>query len=337
MNFDWENVLKSLDIAEGVNVFYSLLYGSKAASGANSMFSSGVARILDNGRLSFEAFQPQKSVFRFSIVHSFIPLHDCFFFVISSILPKAFESMGLSEPAGELKKTTQPNGAINFLTLEASLGLPLCQGLAELITLNAHLCEVTYAGSMELVSSHVERRYNTGAPALFFKELQMSTNPPNSFLPGTYERLMHVQTNLFLGRSHKVLGKPPQPRRISATPATILPTVTSMGLKRWPVEKSKYFGLDEMLNTTETGPLWIGPTGVDEMEILVCLKEPCIVSDISITIRHGSNDLTSPQTMDVWYGLYLSVRICHVIHFIFLPFAALGNTWMTCTSSSSSC
>ena len=300
VNFDWETVLRSLDFVEGVNALYSLLHGTNASSGLEKPFASGQCKVVD-GVLSYEAIRPQRSVLRFSIVHSMIPLHDCSFSVILSFLPKILEAVGIEGPMAFIKEVTRPNGIINLLDIEQALGSEMTKTIAELFSLNSHLCEMTYAGSMEMVACHFEKRYlPSGSTPQFFKEFQTSASLPNSFLNGTYERLMHVQTNLFLGRNHNLSDKPPQTRRVSAPPATILPTITSMGLKRWPSEKSKYFGLDEMLNTTEKGPLWIGPMGVDEMEIIVCLKEPCIITELSVTIRHGSNDLTSPQTMDIW-------------------------------------
>jgi len=47
------------------------------------------------------------------------------------------------------------------------------------------------------------------------------------------------------------------------------------------------------------------PSGYDIAELYIFLREPCYLTEISLTILHGNNDETSPGMIDLFIGPYL--------------------------------
>ncbi|KAL9254486.1 putative phosphoinositide phosphatase SAC9 [Drosera capensis] len=48
--------------------------------------------------------------------------------------------------------------------------------------------------------------------------------------------------------------------------------------------------------------IWVCPQEANVVEVFLYLSEPCHVCELLLTVSHGSDDLTSPSTVDVRYG-----------------------------------
>jgi len=108
----------------------------------------------------------------------------------------------------------------------------------------------------------------------------------NTFIQGAWERAFQLRLDLFLGleklksnenlknfqhtHPHFLHSSIPQVLRFSSH-STIIPTPTSIGLKRLPNDKSKRYELDEMLNFNEKKLCWVAPLRVEEIDVLILI------------------------------------------------------------------
>lgn len=69
---------------------------------------------------------------------------------------------------------------------------------------------------------------------------------------------------------------------------------------------------------------WICPSGYDIVELYIYLHQPAYVTELSLTICHGSSDETSPRIIDMFMGSYLD-KMNVVFQGLTIPRAASGS------------
>jgi len=66
------------------------------------------------------------------------------------------------------------------------------------------------------------------------------------------------------------------------------------------------------------------PSGYDIAELYIFLREPCYLTEISLTILHGNNDETSPGMIDLFIGPYLD-KMTVIYQGLHIPRCASGT------------
>ena len=108
------------------------------------------------------------------------------------------------------------------------------------------------------------------------------------------------QLEMFLGMWFckylpSVLDKPLQV--LSRHPASFLKPVPNM----FPSLSSG----NDLLSFKSKDLIWVSPPATDITEVLMYLVEPCHVSQVLLTISHGTDDSSSPTSVDVRTGCNL--------------------------------
>ena len=76
-------------------------------------------------------------------------------------------------------------------------------------------------------------------------------------------------------------------------------------LKEIPTEINSISQEFTLLNSSSKY-FWICPRDFDFVEVFIYLPFYCKVTEFSLTLRHGLNELTSPRKVDIFFGKYLN-------------------------------
>lgn len=182
----------------------------------------------------------------------------------------------------------------------ATLPAPI-SALAELFLLAGDIHATLYTGS-KAMHSHVIQIFNDDATK--FKQLNVAQNMKIT-LQRRYQNVVvdssrQKQLEMFLGMRlckylPSVLDKPLQV--LSRHPASFLKPVPNM----FP----SLSGGNDLLSFKSKDLIWVSPPAADITEVFIYLAEPCHVSQVLLTISHGTDDSSSPTSVDIRTGCNL--------------------------------
>eukprot|EP01133_Synstelium_polycarpum_P008034 gene8034-9438_t len=119
------------------------------------------------------------------------------------------------------------------------------------------------------------------------------------------EEARNIQYLLFLGRYGAKFFPFNQEQHVEK-PSQWISSPPSTAIKALPTLLSKSALNSSILVREIDDFCWIFPNEMHEVEVVVYLGQPSIVTELCLTVAHGTNTDTYPQSMDVHLGSYLN-------------------------------
>eukprot|EP00898_Chlorokybus_atmophyticus_P001755 jgi/Chlat1/2580/Chrsp178S02444 len=199
--------------------------------------------------------------------------------------------------------------------------LPSALGaLAEMFQTAGDIHATLYTGSRAMHSSVIHlfsdqaQKHRRGAAAT-----NMAISLQRRYLNMVVDSSRQAQLETFLGlrRSVHLPGVPAVPMQVLSRPPAFL-------LQPLPSISMALTASAMLLSTSARNTCWICPAGVQAVDLVISLLEPCRVRQLVLTVAHGLVDTSSPSSFDVQVGRTLD-SLHYAAKQVPLPRAAHGT------------
>ncbi|GAQ84463.1 Sac domain-containing Phosphoinositide Phosphatase [Klebsormidium nitens] len=179
----------------------------------------------------------------------------------------------------------------------ATLSAPL-EAMSDMFMIAGDIHASLYSGS-KAMHSHILHIFSEDAAKV--KKSSTAANVAitlqRRYMNMVVDSSRQKQFEMFLGlRRHKHLPSQPD------SPLEALTRPHACILKPVPAVYPSLFPAQALLTGLPKGASWVCPSAAEVLEVYVFLSEPCHVSQLVISVAHGTDDSTVPRSFDVRAG-----------------------------------
>eukprot|EP00164_Ancoracysta_twista_P003230 GFYU01004316.1.p1 GENE.GFYU01004316.1~~GFYU01004316.1.p1 ORF type:complete len:1457 (+),score=347.58 GFYU01004316.1:158-4528(+) len=305
INIDWHANMKALGPDRAIAGFWSSFSGSAqrfdmtqgtlhhndTPSSVHERFASGEPHVNNMDFIS-----EQDGVIRVNCADSLDRTNLAIFYAMFHVLAEQLRRLGIMPSPAHTAGTKWPFLEKELSHMESMLTTELLSPLAEMFVYGGDICSMLYTNSPAMHTKLI-RAYSK----------RLGEAPHNTKIV-LQRRYQNVTNDLIRQTAYEmVLGL----YRDKYFPSTItqlrndwVSGYSSFVLKPVP-SVFKGFSPDRLLVDAPEDYAWVCETDHESLDIYIFLREPCLVTELVFTVRHGVSEKTAPFKYSLFTGIYL--------------------------------
>ncbi|EFA80244.1 hypothetical protein PPL_07069 [Heterostelium album PN500] len=334
-SFDWHIHLKNNN--QSLTKTVHSLWSTLKEPIENAGFSKGTAKILyeeatdcssptDSNsnqqqpllekRLVFEQYSHQKEITKFSCLESLERVNIVTYFSSFQTVGLMAKSLGLSFTDAYPFSSNITLEVMNSSLKRLGLFIPL----TEFFVTSSDVCNILYLNNLSQPTPIMREYINSISASSVNHLISLQRKYQNTNTEENRNKQYLIFLGIF-GSKYFHLNSATQNFEIPSGLISCAPVTTLFALPSL-MDKSK---LNPSILIREIDDFcWIFPSEVKKPEVIVYLGCPSIITEICLTVSHGTNSDTYPQTMDVFLGAYLDSMFI-VLQDILIPRCTTGT------------
>eukprot|EP01080_Neovahlkampfia_damariscottae_P005190 gene5190-8796_t len=294
LNFDWltNKKLNGFDFA--VEKLWETINGVVEENSINS----GTFRLNSSGKiLDSKISMKQNGLFRVNCADSLDRTNLSIFFITLKTIPNLLKNIGVESlcpiESEALQLSKVKNEFSSFLLMK----------LSEMFINNGDVCSLLFTNTVAMHTEHLREFAEHLPKAQSNTKIIVERRIQNTI----FDKSRNAQYEMFLGMNFdqyfdqnnlfSSIDFEKRLRYCSPYPSFILKDI--------PTEINSLSQEFILLNSSSKY-FWICPRDFDFVEVFIYLPFYCKVTEFSLTLRHGLNELTSPRKVDIFFGKYLN-------------------------------